>query len=301
LQVSLAKPLAFPLTRQKLSDWVGKVGAVSDVTAVRGIFEQLAAVPMPVIYSKNHNPYTWADRIRRGRTEPGTDERSSVPPPPPVVKVDFTLDDQALATPQAIRSNRQYGLRIRAEVSHCPTGQRQLEIDYLTTMAPPDYGITPFVLQLPGERDKATAEGSGHLIIRASQSLLSQPSTFKVRARFASQDGSASTPAVVIGFNEIRLRALDQDSFPILSRYPTVDIQIPKILAEVQASLPDLPPSDLDDFVRCLVFLGSYCGMVQQSGVFTSKKKVDEKRDFQQHLLQHMRVSLGRTFGRRRR
>lgn len=145
---------------------------------------------------------------------------------------------------------------------------------------------------MPDKDRKSAAEGSGHLIIRTSQSLLSPPASFKVRARFINPERTATTPAAVIGYNELWLRALDQGSFPILSRYPTIDIQIPKIIQEIKAALPDLPPTDLDDFVNCLVCLGGYCGMVQQSGVFTGKT-VDEKREFQQHLLHHLRQMLG--------
>ena len=59
-----------------------------------------------------------------------------------------------------------------------------------------------------------------------------------------------------------------------------------------RTSLPELPPNDLDDFQNCLVCLGTYCGMVRQTGVFTGRK-VDEKREFQQHLLQYLRGRLG--------
>jgi hypothetical protein len=79
---------------------------------------------------------------------------------------------------------------------------------------------------------------------------------------------------------------------PKLSGYPTVDLQIRRIMAESKAALPDLLPTYLEDFERCLVFLADYGGMVMQSGAFRNKT-VDEKRDFQQHLLQHMRVALG--------
>jgi hypothetical protein len=292
LQEALAEPLSFPQTQQGLSDWTSQVAAVSDVSAARDLLQGLAKVPLPVIYSIRHDPYPRSHRHRNSRTNENTTGLLSSPSPTPLVKLDFTLDGQALATPQAIGSGRQYGLRVRAQVNHCPVDQRVLELDCLTTMAASDYGICPFVLLMPGNDRHASVEGSGHLIIRASQSLLSLPASFKVRARFVNADRSAATPAVVIGYNELRLRALDQASFPILSRYPTVDIQIPKIVAEIRTSLPDLPPNDLDDFLNCLVCLGNYCGMVQQTGVFKGKK-VDEKREFQQHLLQHMRGALG--------
>ena len=292
LQESLVKSSSFPQTRQGLSEWTSQVSATAEVSAVRDLLLRLATVPLPVIYSTSHDPYALARRRQKGVTKGGKARQPAPPPSNPLVKLNFTLDGQPLATPQAIASGRQYGLQVRAQVSDCPGDQRMLELDYLTTMSPPDYAITPFALVIPGKDRQSAAEGSGHLIIRTSQSLLSPPASFKVRARFVNAERSAATSAAVIGYNELRVRALDQGSFPILSRYPTIDIQIPKIVQEINAALPDLSPTDLDDFVNCLVCLGGYCGMVQQSGVF-SGKKVDEKRDFQQHLLQHMRQILG--------
>ena len=292
LRISLAKLSAFALTRQGLLEWTGRALSVSEVTSIRRLFVRLARVPLPVIYSITHDPYGRAGRrIRRQATDGGSDAASE--PPIPLVKLSFGLDGLPFLTPQAIKSRVQYGLRVRAEVNHCSLDQRILELDYVTTMAPEDYGVTQFTLEMPGDKARVSAEGSGHLIVRASQSLLSPPSELKVRARFRNPDRSASTPAIVIGFYELRLRALDQDSYPILSLYKTVDIQVPKILNEAKAALPDLAPGDFADFEQCLVLLGRYCGMVHQSGFFKAKKKVDEKRDFQQHLLHHLRQSLG--------
>ena len=73
-----------------------------------------------------------------------------------------------LATPQVIASGRQYGLRVWAQGHHIPADQRALELDYVTTMATADYGITPFLLEMPGNDRRASVEGSGHLIIRAA-------------------------------------------------------------------------------------------------------------------------------------
>ena len=263
------------------------------MTAVRALLQRLAKIPLPVIYSVGHDPYANAHRRRRWQVElEGTSARHSSPCPTPLVKLDFALDEQPLATPQTIQSGRQYGLRVRAQVIRCPADQRVLQLQYITTMSASDYWITPFVLEMPGQELRATAEGSGQLIIRTSQSTLSPPALFKVRARFANPEQSTATVAEVIGYNELRLRALDQASLPLLTRYPMMDVQIPRIVTEVQTSLPDLPPNELDDFVDCLVFLGKYCAMVQQTAVF-KREKVDEKREFQQHLLQHMRMALG--------
>jgi len=289
----LATFSAFPRFRQELTEWSVQVLAVAESQAVCALLNRLAAIPVPVLYSVDHDPY---GRPRGKHRRQGTDDsdgQTSEGAPTPLVKLSFGIDGLEFATPQAIRSRVQYGLHVRAEGIHCPADQRILEIDFVTTMASADYGLPKFVLAMPGREPRASAESDGHLIIRASQSDMSPPAHFTARARFVNQDRSAATPAIVIGLYELRLRALDLDSYQVLSLYPSVDIQIPKILNEVRAALPDLRPSDFKDFEQCLVYLGRYCGMVQQTGVFKGKAKVDEKKEFQRDLLEFLRMLMG--------
>jgi len=108
--------------------------------------------------------------------------------------------------------------------------------------------------------------------------------------RFVSEDGAEGRPVEVIGRSELTLRALDQSSYPVLTNYPVIDIQIPKVLQEARSALPALSPSDFDDFTRALIYLSRYAGMVQQSGVFKGKK-VHEVKDFQNDLLRQLRMT----------
>ncbi len=128
-----------------------------------------------------------------------------------------------------------------------------------------------------------------------SQSLLSAPNVFKVRAQFLSEDGNVVHTAVVIGHPEMKLQSLDENSYPVLTQYPVIDIQVVKILQEAKGMLPNIRPSDFADFQASLIYLARYAGMVQQTGVFKSGnfkgKRIDEKKDFQQHLLQHLRMT----------
>ena len=94
----------------------------------------------------------------------------------------------------------------------------------------------------------------------------------------------------IIGHTELRVRALSPESYPVLTRYPMVDIQLPKVIEQVRSSLPDLRPNDLDDFVKVLVYLSRYAAMVADTAVFKGRI-VDEKHEFQQHLLQHLRMT----------
>ena len=94
----------------------------------------------------------------------------------------------------------------------------------------------------------------------------------------------------IIGHTELRVRALSPESYPVLRGYPMMNIQIPQIIEQVRRSLPDLRPSDLEDFVKVLVLLSRYAAMVAHTAVFKGRI-VDENREFQQHLLQHLRMT----------
>ncbi|KYF83482.1 hypothetical protein BE17_17765 [Sorangium cellulosum] len=165
-----------------------------------------------------------------------------------------------------------------------------VEVDFLSTLDPQLY-VVPKYRWTRAEVESSSAKKGG-LLFKFAQSLQSEPIALATRARFLAANDARMLSATVIGHANLQVRALDQSSYPVLTRYPMIDIQIPKILEEVRNSLPDLRPSDYDDFMNCLVILGRYAGMVQQTGVFKGKD-VDERRDFQQHLLQHLRMQLG--------
>jgi hypothetical protein len=151
---------------------------------------------------------------------------------------------------------------------------------------PRTYNVTSFDVSTEGAPGEIRQQG--HLIFYNPQSLLGEPSVLKVRARFVSSDGREAVVPTIIGHTELRVKALSPESYPV-SGYPMMDIQIPKIIEQVRSALPDLRPSDLDDFMGVLVYLSHYAAMVAQTGVFKGRS-IDEKCEFQQHMLQTLRM-----------
>jgi hypothetical protein len=278
------------LTIRRLSDWASAVASTGDPKSVLDLLRSLSLVPLPVFYFEVRDP-NQSIREELGVSEaPSRSHLTSSLTEVPVVKMLFFLDGQPWLTPQAIKSGVQYDFGVQIGLSRWPGADWRLGVDYVSIADPRTYHVTLF--DVCAEGDPGEIKQQGHLIFYNPQSLLSEPSVLKVRARFVSGDGKEAVVPTIIGHTELRVRALSPESYPVLSGYPMMDIQIPKIIEQVRSSLPDLRPSDLDDFVKVLAILSSYAAVVGDSGVFKGRK-IDEKREFQQHLLHDLRMKLG--------
>ena len=276
------------LTVHRLSDWASAVESTSDPKSVPDLLRSLSLVPLPVFYFEVRDP-NQSIREELGVSEaPSRSHLTSSPTEVPVVKMLFFLDRQPWLTPQAIKSGVQYDFGVQIGFSRWPGADWRLEVDYVAIADPRIYHITSF--DISAETAPGEIRQHGHLIFYNPQSLLSESSVLKVRARFVSSDGRRAVVPTIIGHTELRVRALSPESYPVLRGYPMMDIQIPKIIEQVRSSLPDLRPSDLEDFVKVLVLLSRYAAMVAHTAVFKGRI-VDEKREFQQHLLQHLRMT----------
>jgi hypothetical protein len=276
------------LTVRRLSDWTSAVVSTSDPKSVPDLLRSLSLVPLPVFYFEVRDP-NQSIREELGVLEAPTPSRlNSLPTEVPIVKMLFFLDRQPWLSPQAIKSGVQYDFGVQIALACWPRADWRLEVDCVSIADPRTYHVTAF--EVSAEAAPGEMRPHGHLIFYNPQSLLSEPSVLKVRARFVSTDGEEAVVPTIIGHTELHVRALSPESYPVLTRYPMVDIQIPKIIEQVKSSLPELRPSDLDDFVRVLVYLSRYAAMVAQTAVFKGKS-IDEKREFQQHLLQSLRMT----------
>lgn len=267
-------------THSTLKLWVESILAVKNITQVSSALDSLKRVRLPVFYSRGNSK-------KHSSPSASASSQASATVKSPVVKLMFSLDGQILATPQAIRSGMQHDLTIDMTVAAWPDSFDVLQVDYLSTMAASDYHLTPFTFE---RSDGDHQYQKGNCIFHHPQSLLSDPAWLKVRARFTSSNNSQTLQAIVVGHTELQLRALNETSYPLLSGYPTVDIQVPKVLQDAREALPDISPNDFDDFARCLIYLSRYAGMTLQSSVFKGRK-ISEPRDFQQHLLASLRMT----------
>ncbi len=287
LQESLKTLEDFPSTYQALEKWVRDAQKNIDVLSFGSLIHALGCIPLPIFYAKHHDP---RQEFRNNFGLGVNDDNPSPQKPitPPVIKLLFSLNGLLWTTPQAIQSDVQYDLQVDVTVSQWPSDFPILEIDYISTMDRSAYSATPFVLSEKESIEQTQLKG--HLIFKTPQSLLSEPATLKVRGRFVSEGHSKTLSTVILGHHELCVRALGRESYPILTTYPMMDIQIPKVFQEAQQALPDLNPEVLNDFLRCLIRLAQYAGMVGDCGVFKGKK-INEPRDFQKHLLQALRMT----------
>jgi hypothetical protein len=264
------------------------VESASDPRSVPDLLRSLSLVPLPVFYFEARDP-NQSIREELGVSEaPSRPHLNSSPTDVPVIKMLFFFDGQPWLTPQAIKSGVQYDFGVQIGLSRWPGPDWRLEVDCVSIADPKTFHVTSFDVSAEGAPGEIRQKG--HLIFYNPQSLLSEPSVLKVRARFVSGDGKEVMVPTIIGHTELRVRALSPESDPVLSWYPMMDIQISKIIEQVRSSLPDLRPDDLDDFVKVLVYLSRYAAMVADTAVFKGRV-VDEKREFQQHLLQHLRMT----------
>jgi len=74
-------------------------------------------------------------------------------------------------------------------------------------------------------------------------------------------------------------------------------VQISEVLREVQNEFPALPRSQLTEFFETFRAIVHYAAVVLESGKFKpaalGDEKLNEKRDFQQHLIETCRMRLG--------
>jgi hypothetical protein len=285
----MPKPIS-KSTDKLLAEWVSTVDTVVDPKDVPKLLSSLCLVSLPVFYFESRDPYEMFRRQLIGsESRADSDPQSAALRDSVVAKILFLLDGQPWLTPQAIKSGVQYDLDVQIAVSTWPGANWRLDIDYVSVADPRSYHVTPFTVDAGGSRETSQ---HGHLLFHNPQSHLSAPSVLTVRARLVSSDEKEVIVPRIVGHTELHVRALSPESYPVMTRHPMVDIQIPKIIEEVRSSLPDLVASDLDDFVAVLVYLSRYAAMVAQTGVFKGRS-IDEKHDFQQHLLQHLRMELG--------
>lgn len=261
--------------------WLQQVRDIQSLSEVDNIVKSLGSIELPSVYFVAPKPKDF--RAPYYKAEGENDKLRDTY----VVKVAFQIEGQYLVIPQAIRSEIQHDLICELMVFAWPEGCGLLQIDYISTLATGMFHISSFVFS---QKDGNSQIKKGYCVFPYAQSLSSEPHIIKVRARFVSEADQQSIMARVIGHTELQIRSLNEKSYPILSGYPTVDIQIPQILNDVQQNTPHINPQDLADFTRCLVYLARYTGMVLQTSVFKGRK-VKETRDFQQHMLSSLRMT----------
>ena len=226
LQERLSGQASVTVTDTALSAWAGDVLSLQEISQVAATMTALGRIRLPVCYS-------YSTKKREHSVHEETPDQETKQVKAVVVKLMFSLDGQILTTPQAIRSMMQHDLTVALVAATWPQAYDTLRVDFLSTIAPDSYYLTPFSFSR-SNGDRQTQKG--HCIFHHAQTLLSEPAVIKVHARFVSTNGAQTHTITVVGHSELKLRVLNEASYPVLTGYSTVDIQIPKILARLYPS-----------------------------------------------------------------
>ena len=170
LQEKIAEQTPYIETYSALRKWTDSIISAQDATQTPNLLSALGSIRLPVFYSYNPKQLRISDYIER------TKQDSSQGGTTVVVKAMFSLDGQILATPQAVRSNVQHDLKIELAVAKWPKGYDSLEMDYVSTMAPNTYFLTPLRSRCSNGNEQ---RHDGHCIFYYAQPLISIPAVIK--------------------------------------------------------------------------------------------------------------------------
>jgi hypothetical protein len=242
------------------------------------VAEQIQQIPFPTIFlTEEPSPYP----IRREAQESSEPELENTGPF--VVKAMFDIERRPWSNSQILQANLIYDMQAQLTVPRWPKGTTRLVLDYITTLSPELYKISPLEVRRTDET-KAEYEVHGHVQFSTPQTLLSEPLIIRVRATFFSEDGKEAFPATVIGYHQLRIKISDE--------YRAIDERNLQIIEEVKRDLPQVNPQHLDDFIIALGAITNYMGINLQQALYKEGAAVSEA-DFQNNLLYHMRTWLG--------
>jgi hypothetical protein len=212
---------------------------------------------------------------------------------PSVIKAVFEFEHRPWRTPQLLRANTIYDFSVRVTIPHFPKNCNYLQIDYVSTLAPQDYHITPLKIYKATASDVTEFEVQGHAEFRTAQSVLSAPIHVLVRAIFlSSTDESIRVPATIVGYRHLPVKVSDPSRTWLLSKYPSIEARIAEVVEEITSSCPNLDLQHRDDFINLLAAVTNHMGRNLQRPIYKEGALIKEA-EFQTRILDDLRMQLG--------
>ena len=210
-----------------------------------------------------------------------------------VIKVVFDFEHRPWRTPQLLRANTLYDFTARITIPQFPKNCDHLIIDYVSTLPPDDYYITPLKIERSSALDLTEFEVKGHAEFRSAQSLLSTPINVLVRAIFlSSTDEAIRLPASIVGYRHLPVKISDSSRSWLLSKYGSIDARCAEVIEEIASSCPNLSPQHLDDFIDLLAAVTNHMGRNLQRPIYKQGSLIHEP-EFQSRMLEDLRIQLG--------
>lgn len=192
---------------------------------------------------------------------------------PVILSVLLYLEKELWANPQIIKPNYQYKIKGEIQLNIWPEGYTKLSLEPISTNDDSNYlfsipAIKPFT---------GTKAIEGTLLFKYAQANFEDYWSLKLLAVLESADAEQIYPEIV-GYDELKVKVLSETSFPMLSRYPSLNEKIWKVLSEVDTIMPQLPAQEREDFALLLSSILNYQGHCAERGIYKGVYDLSEQQ-----------------------
>jgi len=278
------------LTRHKVfadsvRDVINELRSINTLEQIKGIGDRLSEVSLPILMLQD----TRHQSTNLTAPSPVTGVTEDLG----VIKIVFDFEHRPWRTPQLLRANTLYDFTARITIPKFPKNSDHLIVDYVSTLAPEDYYITPLKICRSSANDVTEFEAKGNAKFRSAQSLLSTPINVLVRAIFlSSTDEAFRLPASIVGYRHLPVKISDPSRSWLLSKYASIDARCAEVIEEIDSSCPNLSPQHLEDFIELLGAVTNHMGRNLQRPIYKEGALLNEA-EFQTRVLEDLRMQLG--------
>jgi hypothetical protein len=266
-------------------DVINELQSINSLDQIKLFANKLMTLSVPILVLQDSSQQSIALKADSG-TSRNTEE-------PSVIKAVFEFEHRPWRTPQLLRANTIYDFSVHVTIPHFPKNCDHLQIDYVSTLAPQDYHVTPLKICRPSTNDVTEFNVQGHVEFRTAQNLLSAPINVLVRAIFlSSTDESIHVPATIVGYRHLPVKVSDPSRTWLLSKYQSIDARIAEVVEEITGSCPNLDSNHLDDFINLLSAVTNHMGRNLQRPIYKQGVQINEP-EFQTRILEDLRIQMG--------
>jgi hypothetical protein len=266
-------------------DVINELQGIDSLDQIKLLADKVMTLSVPILVLQDSSQQPIALKAE-SRVSRDTDE-------PSVIKMVFEFEHRPWRTPQLLRANTIYDFSAQVTIPCFPGNSDHLKIDYVSTLAPQDYHVTPLKIYRPSTNNVTEFNVQGHAEFRTAQSILSAPINILVRAIFlSSTDESIRVPATIVGYRHLPVKVSDPSRTWLLSKYPSIDARIAEVVEEITDACPNLDSQHLDDFINLLAAVTNHMGRNLQRPIYQQGSLIKEP-EFQTRILEDLRMQLG--------
>ena len=258
-----------------LGDVAVSLAAVSDVTEVAPLLEELLSITLPL-------PLFAATYTSRPSKKAEGDDVP--PPPPPVAVIAFTIDGEPLADSTIVLPNVAHDLGVSVRLSEWPPWATSMTLSPLTVEEPEVFKLPSFDFEVATLENPTDFSGTGRMLLAVPQSIRSRPLQFAYQARF--RPTSPSERVLLEGQRRFEIRSHDARSQPTTG-YVEVDVRLLELNNQLR-SFPGVSDKDREDFLTLYAAVGAIAGRSLQDNLFKKGRWTEDK--WQDWLIAQLRA-----------